>query len=148
MKTLYSWLMVLLRLIFGGWFVFAGLNDLLHFWQPPAPITAQSQIFMQGLVGSEFILPVLGVIYLLCGLAVLANRFVPLALVMLAAPTVVIVGYHAVMEHHLLGPGLILLIVYLLLAWQQRDTLSVLLLPRGVRAGEPQPGGRISAVRT
>ena len=37
MKPVIHWLLVALRLIFGAWFVFAGLNDLLHFWQPPAP---------------------------------------------------------------------------------------------------------------
>lgn len=129
MKTFFRWLLVALRLVFGAWFVFAGLNDLLHFWQPPAPMTPQSQVFMQGLAGSGYILPALGIVYTVSGLFLLANRFVALALVMLAAPVVVIFGYHAVMEDHLLGPGLAVLLVYLILAWQQRATFSVLLRP-------------------
>ncbi|WP_049622414.1 DoxX family membrane protein [Frateuria defendens] len=127
-------LLFALRLAFGAWFVFAGLNDLLHFWTPPAPSTPQSQIFMTGLAGSGFVFPVLGVVYLACGLAVLCNRYVALALVVLAAPTVVIVGYHAVMERHLLSPGLVLLAVHLLLAWQQRATLAALLRPQPLLA--------------
>ncbi|RAO75405.1 DoxX family protein [Dyella jiangningensis] len=129
MKAFFHWLLFPLRLIFGAWFVFAGLNDLLHFWQPPAPVTPQSQVFMQGLAGSGYIFPVLGILYTVSGLCLLANRFVALALVMLAAPVVVIFGYHAVMEDHLLGPGLLLLLMYLALAWQQRATLGVLLRP-------------------
>jgi hypothetical protein len=130
MKPVFHWLLIALRLIFGAWFVFAGLNDLLHFWQPPAPVTPQSQALMQGLAGSGYIFPALGVVYTLSGLFLLANRFVALALVMLAAPVVVIFGYHAVMEDHLLGPGLAVLLIYLVLAWQQRATLGVLLRPR------------------
>jgi hypothetical protein len=129
MKAFFHWLLFTLRLVFGAWFVFAGLNDLLHFWQPPAPMTPQSQVFMQGLAGSGYIFPVLGILYTLSGVFLLANRFVALALVMLAAPVVVIFGYHTVMEDHLLGPGLVLLLVYLALAWQQRATLGVLLRP-------------------
>jgi uncharacterized membrane protein YphA (DoxX/SURF4 family) len=129
MKPVIHGLLVALRLVFGAWFVFAGLNDLLHFWQPPAPATPQSQVFMQGLAGSGYIFPALAVVYTLSGLFLLANRFVALALVMLAAPIVVIFGYHAVMEGRPLGPGLIVLLAYLILAWQQRATLAVLLRP-------------------
>ena len=129
MKAFFHGLLFALRLIFGALFVFAGLNDLLHFWQPPAPVTPQSQAFMQGLAGSGYIFPVLGVLYTVSGLFLLANRFAALALVMLAAPIVVIFGYHAVMEGHLLGPGFVVLLVYLALVWQQRATLGVLLRP-------------------
>lgn len=103
MKPVFHWLLITLRLIFGAWFVFAGLNDLLHFWQPPAPVTPQSQVFMQGLAGSGYIFPALDVVYTVSGLFLLTHRCVALALAMLAAPVVVIFGYHAVMEDHLLG---------------------------------------------
>lgn len=147
MQAIFYWLMVVLRLAFGALFVFSGLNDLLHFWQPPAPATPASLAFMQGLVASGYVIPVLGVVYLASGIALLINRYVALALVMLAGPTVVIFGYHAVMEHHPLGPGLALLVVHLLLAWQQRETLGALLRAKPVGASDPQ-SGRISAVST
>ncbi len=134
MKALAHWLLVVLRLLFGALFVFAGTNDLLHYWQPPAPTTPQSQIFMEGLVGSGYVLPLLGAVFTLSGLALLSNRFVALALVMLAAPTAIIFGYHAVMERELVGPGLVVLIVHLILAWQQRATLGVLFRPRPLDA--------------
>ncbi|HET6553993.1 MAG TPA: hypothetical protein VFG49_10700 [Dyella sp.] len=128
MKSVAFWLSFLLRIAFGALFVFSGINDLLHFWQPPAPATPQSQVFMQGLAGSGYVFPVLGVVYTVSGLCLLANRFVALALLMLAAPIVVIFGYHVVMEHHV-GPGVTVLIAYLILAWQQRATLAILLRP-------------------
>ncbi|SFS04621.1 DoxX protein [Dyella sp. OK004] len=130
MHPVFQWSLIVLRVAFGTLFVFSGLNDFFHFWQPPAPTTPQSQIFMQGLQGSGYLIPLQGAVYTLSGLALIANRFVPLALVVLAAPTAVIVGYHAVMECHPLGPSLIVLATHLLLAWQQRKTLSVLFQPR------------------
>lgn len=140
MKPVIHGLLVALRLAFGALFVFSGLNDLLHFWQPPAPVTPQSQVFMQGLAGSGYIFPTLGVVYLSSGLFLLANRFAALALVMLAAPVVVIFGYHAVMEGHLLGPGLVVLLIYLVLAWQQRATLAVLLRASSPVAADARNG--------
>lgn len=126
----FQWPLIVLRVAFGALFALSGLNDLFHFWQPPAPTTPQSQIFMQSLQGSGHLLPLQGTVYTLSGLTLIANRFVPLALVVLAAPTAIIVGYHAVMEHHPLGPSLIVLAAHLMLAWQQRKTLAVLFQPR------------------
>jgi uncharacterized membrane protein YphA (DoxX/SURF4 family) len=136
MKTTAHWLLIALRLAFGALFAFAGSNDLLHFWQPPAPTTAASQAFMEGLHASGYIMPVLGVVFLASGLCLLFNRFVALALVVLAAPVVVIFGYHTVMEGHPLGLGLVLVMAHLILSWQQRATLSVLLQLRATTTAE------------
>lgn len=127
MKTLLHWLSIALRLAFGALFVFSGLNDLLHFWQPPAPTTTSSQLFLQGLGASGFVMPMLGVIYIASGLCLLANRYVALALIVLSAPVVVIFCYHALSEAKPLGPGLLVLAVHLILSWQQRATFAPLL---------------------
>ena len=129
MRVLH-WLSIGLRLAFGALFLFSGSNDLLHFWQPPAPTTPQSQVFMQGLIDSGYMLPLQGVVFSLSGLALLANRYVALALVALGAPVAVIFGYHAIMQSHWAGPGLAVLLAYLALAWQQRTTLAVLFQAR------------------
>ena len=71
---------------------------------------------MQGLAGSGYIFPALGVVYTTSGLFLLTRRFVALALAMLTSLVAVIFGYHAVMEDHLLGPGLAVLPIYLVLA--------------------------------
>lgn len=143
MTTFLTWLLIALRLAFGALFVFSGVNDFLHVWQPPAPTTPSAQLFMQGLGASGFVMPVLGVVFTVSGLCLLANRFVALALLMLAAPVVVIVGYHAVCEGHPLSLGLLVLVVHLVLSWQQRDAFAALLRPNGPRAtpakGAAQP---------
>lgn len=83
---------------------------------------------MQGLAGSGYIFPSLGVVCTVSGLFLLTHRCVALALVMLPAP-VVVFGYRAVMEDHLSGPGFAAQLIYFVLAWQQRATLAALLQP-------------------
>lgn len=98
MRVLH-WLAIGLRLALGALFLFSGADELLHFWPPPAPATPQSQVFMHGLVGSGYMFPPQGAAFSLSGLALLANGYVALALVVLAAPVAVIFGYHAIMQN-------------------------------------------------
>lgn len=126
MPKILSPLLTVLRFALGALFLFSGLNDLLHFWQPPAPTTPQAEAFMHGLAASGFMLPLQGVVFAASGLALLAGRYVALALAALAAPVVVIFGYHAVMQGHWASPGLVVLAVYLALVWQHRATFGVL----------------------
>jgi uncharacterized membrane protein YphA (DoxX/SURF4 family) len=132
MPKVLSPLLIVLRLALGALFLFSGLNDLLHFWQPPAPTTPEAEAFMHGLVASGFMLPLQGVVFAASGLALLSGRYVALALAALAAPVVVIFGYHAFMQGHWASPGLAVLAVYLVLVWQQRTTLGVLFRTRPV----------------
>jgi uncharacterized membrane protein YphA (DoxX/SURF4 family) len=120
MMSLRTLPITVLRVAFGALFAFSGANDLLHFWQPPVPTTTASQAFIGGLAASGFILPVLGVVFLLAGVALILNRCSAAALVALAAPVVAIFGYHAFAEGHVFSIGTIVLAAYLLLIWDSR----------------------------
>jgi len=124
-----------LRVAFGALFAFSGANDLLHFWQPPAPSTVASQAFIGGLAASGFILPILGVVFLISGIALILNRCTAAALVALAAPVVAIFGYHAFAEGHAFSIGTIVLAVYLLLIWESRAQWLGLFASRAPVAG-------------
>ncbi|MGE7139087.1 hypothetical protein ACQKIE_15790 [Luteibacter sp. NPDC031894] len=120
MSRLHRFSVAVLRTAFGAFFTFSGLNHIFGFWQPPAPHTAAGRAFMAGLEASGFVMPLIGVVFVYAGVALMAARLVPLALLLLAAPVVVIFGYHFVTEGHTIGPHLAVLAIYLLLAWDER----------------------------
>lgn len=140
MSRLHRYSVAVLRTVFGTLFAFSGLNHIFAFWQPPAPHTAAGRAFMAGLEASGFVEPLLGVLFVYAGVALMAARLVPLALLLLAAPIVVIFGYHFVTEGRTLGPHLPLLAIYLLLAWEERGAWRAMFAARGKRADtEPAP---------
>ena len=118
---------VLLGLVF---FVF-GLNGFLHFLpQPPMPAGAMP--FLGGLAGAGYFFPLLKSIEVAAGVLLLSNRFVPLALTLLAPIVVNIAAFHIV-----LAPNPVM-VVFLLaaeiyLAWSYRDAF------RGVLAARARP---------
>lgn len=121
MTRIQRYSVAVLRTVFGAFFTFSGLNHIFAFWQPPAPHTAAGRAFIAGLEASGFVMPLIGVVFVYAGVALIAARLVPLALLLLAAPVVAIFGYHFVTEGHTLGPHLLVLAIYLLLAWQERN---------------------------
>lgn len=66
------------------------------------------------------------------GALLLANRFVPLALVVLAPVIVNILGFHALYAPSGLVLPAILVAAQVFVAWQHRAALSALLTPKGV----------------
>lgn len=130
-----------LRTVFGAFFVFSGLNHIFGFWQPPAPHTSAGRAFVAGMDASGFIMPLLGVLFTYAGVALLAHRMAALALLMLAAPVVVIFGYHFVTEGELFGPHVFVLGIYLWLAWEERAAWRALFTAGGntPASGEASP---------
>jgi uncharacterized membrane protein YphA (DoxX/SURF4 family) len=120
---------VLLGLVF---FVF-GLNGFLHFLpQPPPPPSAAG--FLQLMVGS-YLLTLVKATEVTVGLLLLSNRFVALALVLLAPVTVNIVLFHATLEPvQTLALPLVIVGLQVYLAWLNRAAYAPLFVAR--RAGE------------
>lgn len=81
---------ILLGLIF---FVF-GLNGFLNFIPQPEELPEKLQAFTTGLMSAGYLFPLVKGTEVICGSLLLANRFVPLALVVLAPIIVNITGVH------------------------------------------------------
>lgn len=82
------------RLLLGAVFFVFGLNGFLHFIPQPPPSGAALS-FVGGLAASGYFFPLLKGTEVLAGLALLSNRYVPLALTVLAPIVVNIVAFHA-----------------------------------------------------
>jgi len=87
------------RYLLGVLFFVFGLNGFLQFLpQPPVPAAAGS--FLGALAATGYMFPLIKIIEVAGGAMLLSNRFVPLALALLAPNVVNIVLFHAV-----LAPG-------------------------------------------
>lgn len=118
---------VLLGLVFFGF----GLNGLLPlFPQPPAQGAAA--VFIDGLTASRYFFPLLFVIYLVTGAALLIGRFVPLVLTVLAPIIVNIALMHLFVPSSGAEVFLAALVTMLevFLAWSYRAAFRPLLRAR------------------
>ena len=131
---------VLLGLVF---FVF-GLNGFLHFIPQP-PHEGVAAAFLGGLGASGYFFPLLKTTETLAGAALLANRFVPLALVVLAPILVNVFAFHAALDRSGLGLAIVLVALEIGLAYTRRGVFAPLLRAKeakgeaSVAALEPAP---------
>jgi putative oxidoreductase len=86
---------VIARLLLGIIFLVFGLNGFLHFIPMPPPSGTAGQ-FLGALFVSHYLVPVF-LLQLIPGLLLLVNRYVPLALTLLAPIIVNIVLFHCLM---------------------------------------------------
>lgn len=74
---------IIIRTLIGLLFLFASITYFLNLAPPPENLTGEAKIFMDGLAASKYIMPVSKFFELVCGLAFVSGRFVPLAVVLI-----------------------------------------------------------------
>ncbi len=125
MKTLVLISRLLLGLIF---FVF-GLNGFLHFIPSPAPSGLAGQ-YLGALFMSHY-LSVVFALQLIAGVLLLANRFVRVALTILAPILVNIALFHACLAPSGYAPAVIAVALWSVLFYRERAAFSPLLVAKG-----------------
>jgi len=116
---------VVARVLLGLAFVVFGTNFFLHFLpQPPPPPEAGA--FLGALVAGK-VLTVVKIIEIGAGLMLLGNRFVPLALTLLAPIEIAILLFHGVYAPEGLPIILVLAALTAYLAWAYRAAFAPML---------------------
>jgi putative oxidoreductase len=117
------------RILLGLTFLTFGLNGFLHFI-PSGPMpTGVAGQFLGALMESHFVWMVSG-FQVLCGLLLLVNRYVPLALVILAAEIVNILSFHLLMAPSGLPIALVVTILWVIVAVRHWQYLSGIFVQR------------------
>jgi hypothetical protein len=110
------------RLLLGLLFTVFGLNGFLHFIPMPPPQGLAGQ-FMGALFVSKYLMPIFA-LQTIGGVLLLANRFVPLALAILAPIIVNIVLFHVTMDPKGLGMAIVTLALWAVVFYRERAAFA------------------------
>jgi|HubBroStandDraft_2_1064218.scaffolds.fasta_scaffold114696_3 uncharacterized membrane protein YphA (DoxX/SURF4 family) len=117
------------RLLLGLVFLVFGLNGFLQFLPtPPAP--EKAMVFLGALAGTGYMFLLIKSVEVIAGALLLSNRFVPLALAIVAPNVVNIVLFHAVLAPGGLPVALFVLALELFAAWGYREAYAPMLHAR------------------
>ena len=114
------------RYLLGLEFTVFGLNGFLHFIKQPPPTNPLAIQYFTALAGSHYIVFVF-VLQLLAGLLLLAGRYVPLALAILAPILVNILLYHATMDPKGLPVTAVTIVLWILVFVAYRKSFAGIL---------------------
>lgn len=116
------------RVLLGGLFTF---SSVMFFLVPPAELPpGNAGVFVAGLAAAGYLMPLVKIVELVSGLALLSNRFVPLALVVLAPVTVNIFAVHARLMPEGLPVAIAIIALQLGLAWVHRSAFAALFVAK------------------
>ena len=116
---------VIARFLLGLIFLVFGLNGFFHFLSMPAPTGVAGQ-FMGALFVSHFLI-VIFVIQLIGAVLLLVNRYVPLALALLAPIIVNILLFHLLMAPSGIPPAIVVTVLWVVVFLNVRTAFGGLL---------------------
>jgi len=121
----------IVRVLLGLMFLVFGLNGFLNFIPAPKDMPQEIMNVIGALMKAGYMTVVSGA-EVLVAVLLLTNRFVPLALALLAPIIVGIITYHVAMQPATIGPGIVVLLMELYLAWAYRGAFRPMLRMRTI----------------
>jgi uncharacterized membrane protein YphA (DoxX/SURF4 family) len=141
MSRIQNKLPTVARYLLGLAFFVFGLNGFLHFIPQP-PMSGPPANFIGALLATGYMFPLIKGTEVVAGLLLLSNRYVPLALTLLAPVLVNIVAFHAFLEPAALALPIVLLLAELYLARSYRDAFAPMLHAQNAPHPSPPASGR------
>jgi uncharacterized membrane protein YphA (DoxX/SURF4 family) len=129
MSNIVSKIPTVARVLLGLIFAVFGLNGFLHFIPTPPP-SGPAGAFGSAMFATGYLLQLVMATQLIAGVLLLSNRFVPLALALLAPVVVNIVAFHVFLAPSGLPLALVVLALEIYLARSYRDAYSSMLHAR------------------
>jgi len=114
------------RVILGLIFVVFGLNGFLGFLPMP-PLPEEAGKLMGAFAAAGYMFPMIKGLEVIVGILLLANLFVPLALILLAPITVNILLFHGVLAPAGMALPLVILVLHLFLAYAHKESYETVL---------------------
>lgn len=117
---------IVVRVLTGLMFAFASIVVLFKLMPEPVQ-TGNVKIFMEGMAASVYLMTTVKIFELLCALAFLSGRFVPLAAVVIFPIILNILLFHVFLEPSGLPIAILLMLGNLFLAYYYRDKYKAIL---------------------
>ena len=116
----------IIRVLLGLMFLVFGLNGFLNFMPAPKDLPPDVITVSTGLMKGGY-MAVVSATEIVVALLLLTNRFVPLALALLAPIVVGIITFHIAIAPATIVPGIVVLVMELYLAWAFRGAFRPML---------------------
>lgn len=116
---------IVVRVLMGLMFLFASIVVLFHL-MPQPPMKGNAKLFMDGIMATGYFMTLLKMTELVCGLAFVIGRFVPLATVVIFPITLNILLYHVFVAPEGLPVAIPLMLGNLFLAFACRRNYRTL----------------------
>jgi hypothetical protein len=126
MSSHLRWAQPAARILLGLIFLIFGLNFFLNFLPAPPPPPERALTFVTGLMASGYLFPLIKTIEVAAAVALLSNRFVPLALTLLAPIIVNIAAFHLLLAPAV-AMAIVLLALEIFLAYSYRHAFAPML---------------------
>ena len=120
---------VIVRVLVGLLFLFASIVVLFKL-VPQPELVGRVKVFMDGVNASEYLMPLIKITELVCGIAFVTGYYVPLAIVVIAPVIINIFLFHAFVDTQGLAVGVALVFANVFLAYAYRDKFRPLLAAR------------------
>ena len=117
---------VVFRTLMGLLFLFASITFLFNLFPQPE-LTGNVKLFMEGMMATGYMLPLIKVTELVCGAAFVAGRFVALATVVIAPVIVNIFLFHLLVDTSGLPVAVFLVVANCIVAYGNREKYRPLL---------------------
>ena len=131
-RRLSHYLPSVARILMGVLFLVTGLNGFLRFLPEPSTMPQGAAAFGAALMNTGYMFPLIMGSQTIVGVLLLGNRFVPLALVLIAPVVVNIIGFHVFLAPAGIGPGLVARVLEIYLVWAYRNSYRSMLAPRAM----------------
>jgi uncharacterized membrane protein YphA (DoxX/SURF4 family) len=118
--------LIIVRILMGLMFAFASIVFFFKLINQPE-LTGSIKIFNDGIAASIYLMPTVKVFELLCAVAFLSGRFVPLATVVIFPIILNILLFHAFLQPSGLPVAILLMLGGLFLAYYYRDKYKAFL---------------------
>jgi hypothetical protein len=123
------------RVLLGLPLLAFGLLGLFHPVPTPPTLAEGARAFSEALKATGYMMPLIALTQTVAGLLLLVNRFVPLALALLAPFWVNSLAFHICLERSGLIPAVVFVALELALAWSYRRSFAPMLRARNVPGG-------------
>jgi putative oxidoreductase len=117
---------IIVRTLMGLLFLFASIVVLFNL-VPQPELTGNVKVFMDGVKATGYLMPLIKITELVCGIAFVTGYFVPLASVVIAPIIVNIFFFHTFVDTSGLPVSIFLVAANLFLAYAHRDKFKPLL---------------------
>jgi putative oxidoreductase len=108
------------RIVLGVILVVFGFNHIVPFIPAPPPSANAAGQFMSALTSTRYMI-IVGMLEVIPGLLLIANRYVPLALTLLGPIVVNILLVGFLMDARALGTGAVVTILWVVVYWRHRS---------------------------